>query len=146
MDGFHPECVTFAVIMKYLTIAIFTIGFAGCASETGYHKAEDAQDAGREFIRASLDGNYEKAKFYLLKDADNLMLLDKQQVNYQHMTNEDKRSFGDANIQPVTIVPVNDSVTNYTYYNSYHPKDTTTIRIVKTKNEWLVDLKSVIKM
>jgi hypothetical protein len=34
-----------------------------------YSKAEDAQDAGREFIRASLDGNYDKAKFYLLKDS-----------------------------------------------------------------------------
>lgn len=132
--------------MKYLIIAIIAISFMGCAEDTTLRPAENAQDAGREFIRASLDGNYEKARFFLLKDDDNLMLLKKQQSNYQHMTNEEKRSFGDANIQPVEIKGVNDSVTNYTYYNSYHPKDTTTIRIVKTNNEWLVDLKSVIKM
>jgi hypothetical protein len=132
--------------MKYFTIVIIALGFAGCASDESLHKAEDAQDAGRQFIRASLDGNYEKAKFYLLKDEDNLMLLNKHQANYQKMSDDDKRSFGDANIQPITITPVNDSVTNYTYYNSFHPKDTTTIRIVKIRDEWLVDLKSVIKM
>ena len=31
--------------------------------ERTFKKAEDAQDAGREFIRASLDGDYEKANF-----------------------------------------------------------------------------------
>ncbi len=45
------------------------------------------------------------------------------------------------------IVPLNDSVVlNYKYNNSFHPTDTTTIRIVRINNEWLVDLKSVIKM
>jgi hypothetical protein len=131
--------------MKYLSIALIAIAFTACG-DGSYQKAEDAQDAGRQFIRASLDGNYDKAKFYLLKDADNMTLLGKLQTDYQRMTNEEKRSFGDANIRPVEIKPLNDSITNYTYYNTYHPTDTTTIRIIKANNEWLVDLKSVIKM
>lgn len=118
-----------------------------CGGNSGYQKAEDAQDAGRQFIRASLDGNYEKAKFYLLKDDDNLTLLKKQQLNYQQLSAEDKRAFADANINPLEIQPVvADSIITYKYHNSFHPKDTTTIRIVKVNNEWLVDLKSVIKM
>lgn len=133
-------------MMKYFTITILSIALVACSGNSGYQKAEDAQDAGRQFIRASLDGNYEKAKFYLLKDDDNLTLLRKQQSNYQKMSNEDKRSFGEASILPIEIVSVNDSITNYKYNNSFHPKDTTTIRIVKINNEWLVDLKSVIKM
>ncbi|WP_315817404.1 hypothetical protein [Paraflavitalea speifideaquila] len=133
-------------MIKQLTIIALTVTFAACSGSTGYEKAEDAQDAGRQFIRASLDGNYEKAKFYLLKDDDNLTLLKKQQSNYQKMTNEDKHSFGEASILPIEIQPVNDSVTNYKYNNSFHPTDTTTIRIVRVDNEWLVDLKSVIKM
>ena len=36
-----------------------------CNDDATFKKAEDAQDAGRQFIRASLDGNYDKAKFYL---------------------------------------------------------------------------------
>lgn len=133
-------------MIKYVIITILTIGLVACSGSGGYQKAEDAQDAGRQFIRASLDGDYEKAKFYLLKDDDNLTLLKKQHSNYQKMSSEDKRSFGDASILPLEIQPVNDSVTNYIYNNSFHPKDTTTIRIVRVNNEWLVDLKSVIKM
>jgi hypothetical protein len=132
--------------MKYFIIAIIAITFSACAGDGTYQKAEDAQDAGRQFIRASLDGKYDKAKFYLLKDSDNMTLLEKLQTDYQRMTNEEKRSFEDASIRPVEIKPENDSVTNYTYYNTYHSDDTTTIRIVKVNNEWLVDLKSVIKM
>lgn len=133
-------------MIKYVIITVLTLVLVACSGGGGYQKAEDAQDAGRQFIRASLDGDYEKAKFYLLKDEDNLTLLKKQQANYQRMSNEDKRSFSEASILPIEIKPVNDSVTNYTYNNSFHPKDTTTIRIVKVNNEWLVDLKSVIKM
>lgn len=118
---------------------------AGCASDSGYQKAEDAQDAGRMFIRAALDGNYKKAAFYLLKDDDNLTLIKKQQANYQHMTEEEKRSFGGADIRPVEIKQVSDTETLYTYTNTYHPKDTTTIRVLKINNEWVVDLKSVIQ-
>ncbi|AXY75728.1 hypothetical protein D3H65_17840 [Paraflavitalea soli] len=133
-------------MIRYVTIAALVVGLVACSGNSGYQPAEDAQDAGRQFIRASLDGNYEKAKFYLLKDDDNLTLLKKQQSNYQKMSSEDKRSFGDASILPLEIQPLNDSVTNYKYNNSFHPKDTTTIRIVRINNEWLVDLKSVIKM
>ena len=44
---------------------------AACSDPHSFKKAEDAQDAGREFIRASLDGNYEKASFYLYEDSVN---------------------------------------------------------------------------
>jgi hypothetical protein len=133
-------------MIKYLTIIAMTVILAACGGSSDYYKAEDAQDAGRQFIRASLDGNYEKAKFYLLKDDDNLTLLRKQQINYQQLSKEDKRSFADANINPIAITPINDSTTTYKYHNSFHTTDTTTIRIIKVNNEWLVDLKSVIKM
>lgn len=133
-------------MIKYLTIIAMTVVLAACGGSNNYYKAEDAQDAGRQFIRASLDGNYEKAKFYLLKDDDNLTLLRKQQINYQQMSKEDKRSFAEANINPIEITPVTDTITTYKYHNSFHPTDTTTIRIVKVNNEWVVDLKSVIKM
>jgi len=133
-------------MIKYVTIIVLTVALAGCSGSSGYQKAEDAQDAGRQFIQASLEGDYDKAKFYLLKDDDNLTLLRKQQSNYQKMTSEDKRSFAGASILPLEIKALNDSVTNYKYNNSFHPTDTTTIRVVRINGEWLVDLKSVIKM
>ncbi|HYC27885.1 MAG TPA: hypothetical protein VEB42_03700, partial [Chitinophagaceae bacterium] len=107
------------------------------------HKAEDAQDAGREFIRASLDGNYDKAKFYMLKDEDNLMLLDRWEEMYRKLAQDTVRAFKDADIRPIKIESVNDSTTQYTYSNSF-TKDTTALKIVRVNGEWLVDLKTLI--
>lgn len=116
---------------------------SSCNDNGAYKKAEDAQDAGREFIRASLDGNYDKAKFYLLKDEDNLMLLDRWKQMYRKHPSDTVRAFKEANIRPITLQAVNDSVTLYTYSNSF-TKDTTTLTVVRVNNEWLVDLKTLI--
>lgn len=114
-----------------------------CNDEANFKKAEDAQDAGREFIRASLDGNYDKAKFYLLKNEDNLMLLDHWKAMYSRYSQDSVSAFKDADIRPIKIEAVNDSTTQYTYSNSF-TKDTTTFNIVRVKGEWLVDLKTLI--
>ena len=124
---------------KYLLI----IFFGSCAGGS-YEKAENAQDAGREFIDATLEGDHKKAKFYLLKDTTNLMLIEKQQENYNHLTMEEKRQHREASIRPLNIKKVNDSVTTYQYYTTYNPKDTTTITIVNHNGNWLVDLKSIL--
>ena len=125
---------------KYLLFIFLT----ACSSGGNYEKAENAQDAGREFIRATLDGDHKKAKFYMLKDTTNLMLIDKQQENYNHLSMMEKRQHRESNIRPLNIKKVNDSVTSYQYYTTYNPRDTTTITIVKTNGDWLVDLKSIL--
>jgi hypothetical protein len=113
-----------------------------CGEEKTSGPAENAQDAGREFIRASLDGDYAKARSYLLKDSTNLFLIRQQQVNYEQMTAREKRNYRESAIRPIQILPENDSITLYRYYQTSNPKDTTTLRIVKHNGEWLVDLKS----
>jgi hypothetical protein len=117
-----------------------------CASTESYAKATDAQEAARAFIRASLDGDYDKASFYLYKDSAgvNEMLLNKWRNDYNHWTQEDKVGHKEASIRVITTQQVNDSSLDYIFSNSYK-KDTTTIKIVKTKGEWLVDLKEFMK-
>ena len=117
-----------------------------CQNPSNYTKAEDAQDAGREFIRATLDGEHDKAKFYLLHDTTNLLLLKQQESNYNQLSGKEKNEFRQSSIRPIEIKPVNDSVTLYKYYNTYNSKDTTTLRIVRINSDWVVDLKSIIKM
>jgi hypothetical protein len=126
-----------------LLIAIIIISVS--CGDGALKKADDAQDAGREFIRASLDGDYRKAKFYLLKDDDNLRLFEKNQSDYQHLSAEAKRLYREANIRPVSITPVDSTRTKYTYWHTSNPKDTFTLAIVKVNDEWLVDLKSIIE-
>ena len=116
----------------------------GCTNNDGYKKAEDAEDAGREFIRASLDGDYEKAKFYLYQDSAefNIRILDKWKASYELMPIEEKSGYKSASIRPIEISASDSSTYTYTYYNSYK-KDTTTIRILKVNDEWLVDLRDL---
>jgi hypothetical protein len=115
-----------------------------CNSNKGYKKAEDALDAGNEFVRASLDGDYDKAAFYLYKDTSgvNQMLLNKWKGDYEKWRNDDKIGHKKANIIVITTDKVNDSTLSYVYSNSYI-NDTTTIKIIRVNGEWLVDLKDI---
>ena len=115
-----------------------------CNNESAYTKAADAQEAAREFIRASLDGNYDKASFYLYKDSAgvNEMLLNKWKSDYGKWNQEDKVGHKNANIIVITTETTSDSTLNYIFSNSYK-KDTTTIKIIKAKGDWLVDLKDI---
>ena len=120
--------------------------FVSCKDESTYTPATDPEEAGTQFIRASLDGNYAKARFYLLKDSTNLLLIRQQQINYEQLSPERKRDNREASIRPIEIKNENDSITFYKYYHTSNTRDTTTIRIIKQKGEWLVDLKSILKM
>lgn len=130
--------------MKKITLFFAVLAVLSCNTEANYTKATDAQEAAREFIRASLDGNYDKASFYLYKDSAgvNEMLLNKWKTDYGGWKQEDKVGHKEANIIVITTQPVNDSTLNYVFSNSYK-KDTTTIKIVRAKGEWLVDLKDI---
>ena len=116
---------------------------AACNNVHSFKKAEDPQDAGREFIRAALDGDYDRARFYLYVDSTNQTLLDMWKKRYDRMPHEERQKYQDADILPINIRTVNDSVTSYTYANSYK-RDTTTIRVVRINGDWLVDLKEIL--
>jgi hypothetical protein len=132
------------ISMKRFIVPLFTILVFSCSNEASYKKATDAQEAAREFIRASLDGNYDKANFYLFHDSlkVNEMLLDKWKSDYSHWSQEDKVGHKEANIIVITTDALNDSTLNYVYSNSYK-KDTTTIKIIRYNGDWLVDLKDI---
>ena len=124
--------------------ALTTLLLAACGGSQAYKKAEDAQDAGREFIRASLDGDYDKANFYLYADSTNQMLLDKWKKDYDRMNHEEQKKYRDADIRVINLQTVNDSVTSYTYANTYK-LDTTTIKVIRVNGDWQVDLKEILK-
>lgn len=125
--------------------AIATIGcLLACNAIEQNKKPESGEDAGREFIRASLDGNYDRAKFLLIKDSANMMILDKWKTDfYDKLSTEERVSYTSANILPIKIQNDNDSTITYVFTNSYKNNDTTTIKILKVNGDWLVDLKDI---
>jgi hypothetical protein len=129
--------------LKTIVAFCFLIFITACHAGKTFNKAEDAQDAGRQFIRASLDGDYEKAKFYLLNDSVNLLLISKWQQGFEKMDRETRQQYRDANILPISIQTINYSLTSYTFSNSFR-RDTTTVHIVRIHGEWLVDLKEIL--
>ena len=126
--------------MKKLSAIFLLLFVIACNYQSSYKKAEDAQDAGREFIRASLDGDYYKAKFYMMEDSTNRFLLERWKSEYDNLSADEKAKYKDAEIVVLNINRENDSVTSYKYFNSYK-KDTTTVKVLRINGEWLVDLK-----
>ena len=129
--------------MKILSVCCILILLLACNAGKTFDKAEDAQDAGRQFIRASLDGDYEKARFYLLGDSVNLLLISKWQQGFDQMDRDTRQNYREASILPISIRAINDSVTTYTFSNTFR-RDTTTVHIVRRNGEWLVDLKEIL--
>jgi hypothetical protein len=130
-----PLKTTFAGCFLFFIIA--------CHAGKTFTPAEDAQDAGRQFIRASLDGDYEKARFYLLNDSVNLILINKWQQDFDKLDRDTRQNYREASIIAINIKAINDSVTTYTFSNSFR-KDTTTVHILRKNGEWLVDLKEIL--
>jgi hypothetical protein len=131
--------------LRQYTVLFFLLFLAACQGGKTFSPADDAQDAGRQFIRASLDGDYEKARFYLLNDSVNLLLIAKWQQGFDRMDRDTRQQYREASILPLSIRTINDSVTIYTFSNSFR-KDTTALRIVRVKGEWLVDLKEILNV
>jgi len=137
--------VLYLHIMKKIITLLLIISGVACSNQNSYKKAEDAQDAGREFIRASLDGNYEKAQYYMLGDSTNRYLLERWKNSYDNLSKDEKDKYKDAEIIVLDLHRDNDSVTSYKYYNSYK-KDTTTVKVLLVHGEWVVDMKELMKM
>jgi hypothetical protein len=131
--------------MKKIFLPIIIMSVFACNNETSFKKAEDAEDAGREFIRASLDGNYDKASFYLYSDSTNQFLFSRWKRDYDELSSDEKSKYKNSDIVVLNINRENDSVSTFKYFNSYK-KDTTTVKILRIKNEWLVDLKEFMKI
>ena len=103
-------------------------------------KNADPLEAGREFIDASLKGEYDYARQYLLPDSTNLMSFDRFVEFDRKLPVKDKEGYKDANIIIDSTQTLSDSVTIINYSNTYKRKPSK-IKLVKKNNEWLVDFK-----
>ena len=124
---------------KYLLICFLFL--VGCSSkQTNYVNAENAFDAGREFIDGVLKGDFLKANFYMLPDEQNKQFLAVLEKEYRAKDKEGRQQFRTAsiNIQQVTDL---DSISSIIAYSNSFDKQLKRIKIVKVNNVWQVDYK-----
>jgi hypothetical protein len=127
--------------MKKTLFLFFLIGLMtnGC-NPVGFKKPEDGLDAGREFIRAVLDGDYKKGELYVLPDEEDIRIYKRYTDYMKKRSPEELQGLKDASIIVNKIEPVNDTVQIINYANSYSKKPMD-IKVVKQDGQWWVDFK-----
>ncbi|MDE3144731.1 MAG: DUF4878 domain-containing protein [Bacteroidota bacterium] len=126
--------------MKYLLLFTIIL-FISCSGGTHqFAKAENALDAGREFIDAILKGNFEKANFYMLNDEANKKLLLGYQTKYNLQSREEKLGLNQSEIIILQVEDVSDKETIINYSNSFD-KIKHKIKVINKNGDWFVDFK-----
>lgn len=108
-------------------------------------KSENDIDAARNFIRASLDGDFDKAEKFILNDTINMQ--DWHSVVRslkKNLSLEDKKKYREASIRIHETRPVNDSTSIVVYSNSFKNKQDS-LKVVRVENQWVVDFKYIFK-
>ena len=122
-------------------ISIITVMLLMAACSTNEKKMPStALDAGREFIRASLDGDFEKAETLLLKDTQNLQLFESYKQFFSKLPGDKKRNYKEASYTINKYVDTDDSTTLINYSNSFMNKPMD-IKLVRINKNWNVDFK-----
>ena len=113
--------------------------FLSCANNTEKHP-QTALDTGRDFIRASLDGDFKNAESLLLKDTQNIQLFDSYKAYYERLPADKKNHYKEASYDINKFVDINDSTSIINYSNSFMKKPME-IKLVRVNKVWGVDFK-----
>ncbi len=127
------------MIKKLLSVLLIACGFAACNSGD-YKRPETALDTGREFIRASLNGDFKRASSLLLADSQNVQLFESYKVFYEKLPEAKKQGYKDASYEINKYEDLNDSTTIINYSNSYMNKPMD-IKVSRQNKSWVVDFK-----
>lgn len=123
--------------MKYLLPLLFVAALYSC-NENAYVKSKDPVDAAREFIRASLDGDFKKAKLYLAKDENNQNFYKLYADKYKKLPTIEKDGFKKSSIIINRVENINDSTIIVNYANSFKNKNFE-LKVYTEKGECWVD-------
>ena len=123
--------------LKYLFLALF---LWQCSPSDQYEVADNPLDGGRYFIENCMQGNFKKAKFYVLEDAENIALFEKMASNYFGLDKEGRQQLRLASIQINEISAVDSTISIMNYQNSFD-NQVHKLKIMETPKGWKVDLK-----
>jgi hypothetical protein len=126
-------------VKKIIIAVLCSISIVACG-EKSYRKADNAIDAAREFIDATLKGDFKRAAFYMLIDSTNQQQLEKTEKGYLHKTEQQRLQYNNASINILEDDAVNDSTEIINFKNSYD-QVARKVKVVKQNDNWMVDFK-----
>ena len=137
-----PICIFKLSIQNMQKLLLFSfLCLAACTTPTAnITKAENAFDAGREFIDGTLKGDFKKSAFYMLQDSSNQQLLSVEEKEYRLKDKEGRQQLRTASINIQSVEDI-DSTTSIIHYNNSFDKISHQLKVVKVNNTWGVDLK-----
>lgn len=122
----------------FSAVAILVLGIIGCNEPEGFKKPEDPIDAGREFIRAVMDGDFEEAELYISKDEEDIGLFRRYESYMKKQPQKERLSLKSASIIINKIENLGDSITLINFSNS-HTMKPMDLKVIREKTDWKVD-------
>ncbi|MFZ1799279.1 MAG: hypothetical protein WAU24_05390 [Chitinophagaceae bacterium] len=104
--------------MKYLLIFIACL-VCSCDNSPTYSHAENALDAGREFIDGCLKGDFRQAAFYMKTVEADKAALEVLKKKYYSFSEAERTQLGQASIIILQDSTVNDTLHFLQFRNSY---------------------------
>ncbi len=125
------------MLKKFSIILIAAISLYACQQER--ERPTDALETAREFIRSSLDGDYDWARELMIRDSLNLYELEIIEKKYKtEMSVADKEGYKSSSIIVHSVDNVSDSVVVVNYSNSFKKKPMP-VKVIKRGGIWQVD-------
>jgi protein involved in sex pheromone biosynthesis len=103
-----------------------------------YQKPDDAVGVGKDFISASLKGDYVQAESLLVPDSNNIRFYERWMQNDKQVDKSKKEAYKTASIVIEKSTSEPDSSVIVYYYNSVD-KTPSSVRVVRKRDEWWVD-------
>lgn len=104
-----------------------------------YQKAENALDAGREFIGSCLQGDFSKASYLMVQNEKNIEILNEIQGYYRQKDKEGRQQYRQASININEVTELSADSTLIRYSNSFE-RTPEVLLVLKQPDGWLVDL------
>ena len=128
------------MIKKLFTLLFASILLLSCQQQPDFEIASSPLDGGRYFIESCLQGEFRKAKFYLLLDSTNQGHFEQISKSYYELDKEGRQQLRQASIQINDISAIDSSNSVINYQNSFE-KVVHKLKVTQTKEGWKVDLK-----
>ena len=121
---------------KILPASLLLLSLCACNNSDQSGKSENDVDAARNFIQAALNGDYDKARTFMLPSPINEERMDA--IERVSLPPDERKGLAGASINIHNINKLNDTATIVIYSNSFK-NDWDTLRVIKQKENWLVD-------